>query len=50
MISPLAASNAYIIIENDCEILKKDAKVKIIPTRFSFNSKEINDLINTTKE
>lgn len=46
MISPLAVSNSYIIIDENCEILKKDTKVKIIPTRFDFNSKEIVDLVN----
>ena len=47
MISPLAVSNSYIIVDENCEILKKDAKVKIIPTRFSFNSKEAVNLINS---
>lgn len=46
MISPLAVSNSYIIVEDNCEILKKDSRVKIIPTRFSFNSKEVVDLVN----
>lgn len=46
MISPLAVSNSYIIADENCEILKKDSKVKIIPTRFSFNSKEKSDLIS----
>jgi len=46
MISPLAISNAYIIVEDSCEILKKESLVKIIPTRFNFNSKKVVDLVN----
>lgn len=46
MVSPLAISNAFIIIEESCEILKKGCKVKIIPTRFSFTSKEYSDLLS----
>ncbi|WP_310442093.1 molybdopterin molybdotransferase MoeA [Sulfurimonas sp.] len=45
MISPLAVSNSYIIVDENCELLKKDGSVKIISTRFSFNSKEKSDLI-----
>lgn len=48
MISPLAVSNAYIIVDESCELLKKDSSVKIIPTRFSFNSKEQKELLNTS--
>ena len=46
MVSPLAISNSFIIIEESCEILKKGCKVKIIPTRFSFTSKEYSDLLS----
>ena len=46
MISPLAICNAFIIVEDDCEVLEKESKIKIIPTRFSFNSKEAVDLVN----
>ena len=45
MISPLAVSNSYIILEDSCEFIKKGAIVKIISTRFSFNSQEETDLI-----
>lgn len=48
MISPLAVSNAYIIVDESCELLKKDSSVKIIATRFSFNSKEQKELLNTS--
>ncbi|MDO9266477.1 MAG: molybdopterin molybdotransferase MoeA [Sulfurimonas sp.] len=44
MISPLAVSNSYIIVDESCELLKKGSGVKIIPTRFSFNSKEQKSL------
>lgn len=47
MITPLALSNAFIIIDNKCEMLKKDSSVKIISTRFSFNSKEQKELLNS---
>lgn len=46
MIKPMAESNAYIITDEKCEILKKDMLVKIIPTRFNFNSKQRASLIN----
>lgn len=48
MISPLAVSNAYIIVDESCELLKKDSNIKIIATRFSFNSKEQKELLNTS--
>ncbi|MCK9472095.1 gephyrin-like molybdotransferase Glp [Sulfurimonas sp.] len=44
MITPLAHSNAYIITDGKCELIKKDSRVKIISTRFSFNSKEQKSL------
>jgi len=46
MISPLAVSNSYIIVNENCELLRKKSKIKIISTRFSFNSKEVVDLVN----
>ena len=46
MISPLATSNAYIIIDENCSFLAKGTTVKIIPTRFSFSSQERVDLIS----
>ncbi|MDQ1245465.1 MAG: molybdopterin molybdotransferase [Campylobacterota bacterium] len=49
MISPLAASNAYIIVDESCEMLKKGSSVKIIATRFRFNSKEQKELLNTSR-
>ena len=38
MISPLATSNAYMIIDECCYFIAKDSSVKIIPTRFSFTT------------
>lgn len=46
MVMPLALSNAFIIVDKKCEMLKKDSIVKIISTRFSFNSKEQKKLLN----
>ena len=47
MISPLAKSNAYIIIDDNCDFLPKDSLVKILPTRFPFTSEEQTSLITT---
>jgi len=47
MIMPLSFSNAFIIVDEKCEMLKKDSNVKIISTRFSFNSKEQKKLLNS---
>jgi len=45
MVSPLGNSNSYIMIDENCEIIKKDRFVKVISTRFSFNSKEQVSLV-----
>ncbi len=50
MISPMAVSNSYIIVDENCEVLKKGSKVKVIPTRFTFTSKDVNNLISCEKE
>ena len=47
MISPLATSNAYIIIDEDCDFLEKGSRVKIIPTRFRFSSAKRVDLVSS---
>jgi molybdopterin molybdotransferase len=44
MVSPLATSNAYIIIDESCELLACGSSVKIIPTRFSFTSPKQTNL------
>jgi molybdopterin molybdotransferase len=46
MISPLANSNSYIIIDENKDFLQKDSYVKIIPTRFAFTSNERKSLVN----
>ncbi|MBL4729867.1 MAG: molybdopterin molybdotransferase MoeA [Sulfurimonas sp.] len=45
MVSPLGASNAYIMIHEDCEILQKESYVKIIATQFCFTSKKQVNLV-----
>jgi len=45
MVSPLAISNAYIMIDEKCELLEANQNVKIISTTFSFTSKQRVDLI-----
>ena len=45
MVSPLANSNAYIMVDEACSLLQEDAVVKILPTTFSFTSKEQKSLI-----
>lgn len=46
MVSPLATSNAYIMVDETCDFLAKEHTVKVIPTRFSFTSKEQMSLIS----
>ena len=46
MVSPLAQSNAYIMIDESCESLAKNQEVKIISTRFSFTSQNKESLIS----
>ncbi|MEA2092100.1 MAG: gephyrin-like molybdotransferase Glp [Campylobacterota bacterium] len=46
MVSPLATSNSYIMIDESCDFLASGDSVKIIPTRFSFTSKEQPNLIS----
>jgi len=44
MITPLSLSNAYIIVGENCGVIKKGSRIKVIPTRFSFTSKEQKSL------
>lgn len=46
MVSPLANSNAYIMISENCSILNKGDEVKIIPTRFIFTSCKNQSLVS----
>ena len=46
MVSPLAASNAFVMISEACEKIEKDASVKLISTKFSFTGEEQKQLIS----
>ncbi|MFA6192251.1 MAG: molybdopterin molybdotransferase MoeA [Sulfurimonas sp.] len=46
MVSPLAISNCYIMVDEICAFLGCESSVKIIPTRFSFRSQERVDLVS----
>ncbi|MCF6339489.1 MAG: molybdopterin molybdotransferase MoeA [Sulfurimonas sp.] len=50
MVSPLATSNSYIIIDENCDFIEKNSIVKILPTRFSFTSEIQTSLISCEKE
>lgn len=45
MVSPLAKSNSYIMIDESCGLLKKESVVKVVSTQFNFNSKVQKDLV-----
>ena len=45
MVSPLATSNAYVMIDESVCFLAKGTSIKAIPTRFSFTSKEKISLV-----
>ena len=46
MVSPLAQSNAYIMISENCSSLKIGDEVKVIPTRFIFTSCKNKGLVS----
>lgn len=46
MVSPLSTSNSFIMVDENIDFLDADAIVKIIPTRFSFTSKDRKDLVS----
>ena len=46
MVSPLANSNAFIMISEKCSSLSKDDEVKVIPTRFIFTSCKNKSLVS----
>jgi molybdopterin molybdotransferase len=48
MVSPLAASNSYIMVDETCGFLACGSSVKVIPTRFSFTTKERVDLVSNS--
>ncbi len=45
MVSPLALSNSYIMVDASIEVLKKDEKVKVVPIRFSFTTDKQKSLL-----
>lgn len=45
MVSPLASSNAYIMIDEKSSDLKKDTHVKVISTQFYFTASESKSLV-----
>ena len=46
MVSPLAQSNSYIMVDESCAGLKRNQEVKIISTRFSFTTASSVSLIS----
>ncbi len=46
MVSPLASSNSYIMIDEGVESMASGNKVKVIPVRFSFTSQEQSSLVS----
>ena len=46
MVSPLSTSNSYIMISEECGGLEKNSVIKVIPTRFSFNSPKQRSLVS----
>lgn len=46
MVSPLGGSNAFIMIDENCEALHANEHIKIIPTQFSFTSKQETSLVS----
>lgn len=45
MVSPLASSNSYIMIDEGVEFIASGASVKVIPIRWSFTSMQERDLL-----
>ena len=46
MISPLAYANGFIMIDESCDLLAKNAEVKFISTKFLFTSKKQKSLVS----
>ena len=45
MVSPLASSNSYIMVDESIEFIASGASVKVIPIRWSFTSMQKSDLL-----
>ncbi|MDY0121981.1 MAG: molybdopterin molybdotransferase MoeA [Sulfurimonas sp.] len=46
MVSPLAKSNAFIMVDESCEVLELGMYVKVVPTRFGFYTDEPLELVS----
>ena len=46
MVSPLATSNSYIMVDEKCGFLACGTEVKVISTRFGFTSENKSDLVS----
>jgi molybdopterin molybdotransferase len=46
MVTPLASSNAYIMVSEECSALNSGDEVKVIPTRFIFTSCKNQSLVS----
>jgi molybdopterin molybdotransferase len=47
MVSPLAYANGFIMIDEKCGVIEENAIVKVISTKFSFVSSELQSLISS---
>ena len=47
MVSPLASSNAYIMISEECGFLEAGNSVKVISTQFNFTSEHMKSLVTS---
>jgi molybdopterin molybdotransferase len=46
MVNPLGISNSFIMVDESCGFIAENSEVKILPTRFDFNSKIQVDLVS----
>lgn len=46
MVKPLSEANSYIMISEDCSLIKEGDILKILPIRFAFNSNEQKSLVS----
>lgn len=46
MVRPLSDANSYIMISEECSLIKTGSMVKVLPIRFSFNSNEKKNLVS----
>ena len=46
MVSPLGYANAFIMINESCNFIQKDATIKIISTKFSFTTDKLKSLVS----